>query len=186
MKIAIDLDDVVLDFVGGLRTVLKNEYAVELTDEQIFQWNLHPILDPIVGRNWWSWLKDRDWLWSTFPAIDGAIGGIDKLRRQGHYLVCVTSKPEWAEHNVWKWLGKWRPSFQQVIITKEGETKAHATDADVLVDDKLENVVEFAKTGRFAILFDSPHNRKESLPPGVVRAVDWMQVLELIESWQSV
>ena len=45
-KIAVDLDDVVLDFVGGLRAALKQEYNVELDEDSITDFNLAPFLDP--------------------------------------------------------------------------------------------------------------------------------------------
>jgi len=185
MKIAVDLDDVVLDFVGGLRAVLKKEYAVELSDDDLYQFDLHPILDPHLGISWWTWLRQRDWLWGTFPAVDGAIGALETLRREGHYLVCVTSKPRWAEYSTWEWLGKWRPPFQQVIIVGKDDVKADFTDALYLVDDKPLNCIEWARKGRQAILFDRPHNRRPGTvsnyaPGAIVRANGWAEVLVML------
>ena len=176
-RVAVDLDDVVLDFVGGLCEAVHTEYGVMVPQEAITDFNLKPFLDPIIGRSWWSWMRDRDWLWSHFPAVPGAIGTLDRLRREGFYLELVTSKPEWAEHNVLRWLGKWRPPFNQVTIVGPKDRKVDFTDAFVLVDDKLDNLVEFSAEGRFGILFTRPHNTKyELLPPRVVRADDWLGV----------
>lgn len=182
MKIAVDLDDVVLDFVGGLKSAIKKEYNYDLTDDQITEFNLGPVLNPIVGENWWTWLREHDWIWPNFTAVDGAMGALRTLRREGHYLVCVTSKPKWAEASVWKWLGKWRPPFQQVIITSKEDVKADFTDADILIDDKIDNVVQWAKTGRRAILFTRPHNLSYAVPEGanMIRAAGWSDVLNII------
>ena len=185
--IAVDLDDVVLDFVGGLRQAVKKEYGVEIPEEAITDFNLKPFLDPIIGRNWWSWMRDRSWLWSQFPAVDGAVGSLDRLRRDGHYLELVTSKPEWAEHNVYRWLGKWRPPFQRVTIVGPDDNKADFTEATVLIDDKAKNVVSFHNSGRDALLFTRPHNQSlDDLCPGcvwpekIVRVNNWQEVLEEI------
>lgn len=180
MHIAVDLDDVVLDFVGGLRAALKVEYGVDLDEEATTDWDLHPLLDPIIGRSWWSWMKERSWIWAHFPAIDGAIGTVDRLRRDGHYLELVTSKPAWAEHNVYRWLGKWRPPFQRVTIVSQEDVKADFTEADILVDDKFENVRDFANSGRLALLFDRPHNRGVIPPAGVERVHGWREVYEAV------
>lgn len=174
MHIAVDLDDVVLDFVGGLRAALKKEYGVVIEADDIRDFNLRPYLDPIIGRSWWSWMKDRAWIWSHFEAIDGAIGTIDRLRRDGHYLELVTSKPEWAEHNVYRWLGKWRPAFQRVTITGPTDSKVDFTNADILIDDKVENVKAFIEAGRDALLFSRPHNRKDKIA-GAVRVDNWQE-----------
>ena len=118
MHIAVDLDDVVLDFVGGVRNAVKTEFGVELQDSDFTQFNLSPLLNPIIGRSWWSWMEDRAWIWAGFPAVDGAIGSLERLRRDGHYLECITSKPKWAEYNTWRWLGRWRPPFQRVDFSR--------------------------------------------------------------------
>ncbi len=184
--VAIDLDDVVLDFYGGLRAVLKKEYGVELRPDQMAAWDLHGVIDPIVGRSWWQWLRERDWLWSHLPAVDGAIGGIERLRAAGLYVELVTSKPEWAEYAVWRWLGKWRPRFHRVTIVPTSERKVDHTDAELLVDDRPENCLEFVDDGRVAILFDRPHNQDFALVPGMGRARTWEQVVELVRMESAV
>lgn len=181
--VAVDADDVIVDFIGGLLAVVKKEYGVEIPREAITQWDLHPILDPVIGHSFWKLLKDREWLWAGFPAIDGAIGNLGKLREQGHYLELVTAKPEWAEYNMYKWLGKWRPPFHRVTIVKvkDGDTpadrKVDFTDAEIIIDDKPSNCQDFLDAGRKAILFTSHHNRGYL---GFQRANDWADVVKMI------
>jgi 5'(3')-deoxyribonucleotidase len=176
MHVAIDLDDVILDFCGGVRQAVKTEFGVELKPADFDRWHLSEILDPIIGRSWWSWMREREWLWANFPAIDGAIGGLEVLRRKGHYLEIVTSKPHWAEHNTWKWLGKWRPPVQRVTIVGPDDRKRDFTDAHLLIDDKPQNLSEFVPG--MVILFDRPHNRTEDR---FARASAWRDVVRMVE-----
>lgn len=185
MRIAVDMDDVVVDFIGGLLAAVKVEYDVEIPVSSITEWDLKPVLDPIIGRSWWAWLRDREWLWANFDAVDGAIGSIDRLRRDGHWVEMVTSKPDWAEHNVFKWLGKWRPAFQRVTLCKVEDKKTDFTDADVLIDDKPSHCADFVASGRKAILFTAAHNRASKTPKGVVRAGSWLTVLDIIKEMES-
>jgi 5'(3')-deoxyribonucleotidase len=189
--IAVDMDDVVVDFVGGLITAVKTEYDVDITHEQLAAtgWDLHPLLDPIIGYSWWTWLREREWLWANFPVINGAIGGLNKLRRQGHYLELVTSKPTWAEHNVWKWLGKWRPPFNAVTIVGADDRKVDFTNAEILIDDKPSNLQEFLDQSRHAVLFARPHNGtavlSEVFRPGrCFRANNWREVIQRVNTIQ--
>lgn len=188
MHIAVDMDDVMLDFVGGVLAAVKKEYGVAIPTESITAWNIGPVLNPIIGRSWWDWLKDRAWLWAHFPAIDGAIGGVDRLRRDGHYMELITSKPDWAEHNVYRWLGKWRPAFQRVTIVGPKDNKADFTDASLLIDDKPANCEDFILADRRAILFTAPHNLsfdqasvKSIDGLAMPRANDWSVVVELVK-----
>ena len=183
--IAVDLDGVVLDFVGGLREAVYREYGVEVAEGDVTEWDLSPVLDPVLGRPWWTWLRERSWLWARFPPIPGAIGGLRQLHDEGHLLECVTSKPEWAERSVWCWLAEHAPAFDRVTIVREGERKSEATQAQLLIDDKLENCEEFAATGRAALLFDHPYNQSRSLPTGVTRVQDWHAVLREVRAFAA-
>lgn len=179
--IAFDLDDVILDFVGGLRAAIQKEYGVSIPDSAITDFNLRPFLDPIIGENWWNWLRRRDWLWSNFPAVDGAIGTLERLRMEEYYIEIVTSKPEWADYAVWQWLGKWRPPVQRVTIVRKNDIKGEHSDALVLVDDKEENVVQWVQTewprDRKALLFDRPHNRNVKVDgDAIIRVNGWQEV----------
>lgn len=192
IHIAIDMDDVLVDFVGGLRTAMKTEYNIDIPEENVTNWNLHPILDPVIGYSWWRWMKEREWIWATFPPVPGAIGSIERLRADGHYVELVTNKPRWAEHNVWKWLGKWRPAFNAVtIVDGQSQRKIDLTMADILVDDKPENCQQFLDAGRNAILFARPHNQdgmlkygKENKSKGYI-ARDWNTVYDKITEWST-
>ena len=187
--IAFDLDDVILDFTDGVRESVRREFGVEVPEFD--DWNLAPILNPIVGENWWKWLRRRDWLWAGFPAIKGAVGVLEMLHREGYYLEIVTSKPEWARYAVWKWLGKWRLPVDRVSIVSTGESKVNHTTSPVLVDDKPENVQDYLKAGRSAILFRRSYNRGHSYwfknDVNVKFAIvdDWQGVYKTVKEWTS-
>jgi 5'(3')-deoxyribonucleotidase len=183
MHIAVDMDDVVIDFVGGLITAMKTEHNVTIAPEQITQWDLHPLLDPIIGYSWWTWLQKREWIWATFPPVPGSIGTIERLRSDGHYLELVTNKPQWAEHNVWKWLGKWRPAFNRVTIVDGASSirKVDVTEASILIDDKPQNCQEFLDQERKAILFRRPHNLTHpTLMTDMEEATNWFDVYKIV------
>lgn len=183
MHIAVDQDDVVLDLMGGVRKVIKTEYGIDLP---VFdKWEINEYLRPVLGKGWMSWMRDKAWLWATFDAVEGAIGSLDVLRRRGHYLELVTSKPDWAEAHVYQWLGKWRAPFKRVTIVGPEDKKCDFTAADVLIDDKPQNIEDFVATGRRAILFNAPHNKSHKGVPGARRAEGWQEVLDIIEEFDN-
>lgn len=174
--IAVDLDDVVLDFVGGVTEAVRKEYGVDVSAD-VNKWDLKEILNPVIGRSWWDWLRDREWLWATFPAIEGSIGTIDLLRREGYYMELLTSKPEWAEHNVWKWLGLWRPAFNQVTIVGPKERKVDMSNAQYLIDDKPRNLTEWVgAVGREGLLFTRNHNADMPRTEWITRVDSWSDI----------
>lgn len=190
LHIAVDLDGVCLDFMPSVLKCLKTEFGVDIRPEDIDEWDPHALKQLEVfgpDRTWWDWLRDRDWLWSTFPAIEGAIGGISMMRQSGHFVECVTSKPDWARWITWDWLGKWRPDFDRVTIVPTMGEKRRYTPAQILVDDALMNVLPWVQDtrypGRVAILYRQPWNR--SFEPGdnssVLPAEGWNEVLRHVD-----
>ncbi|HYE80360.1 MAG TPA: hypothetical protein VEI97_20475 [bacterium] len=181
MHIAVDMDDVVVEFTGFLVECINREYGSQLTLAEINDWHFDPWFNPILGRDWWDWLKTRDWLWAKCPAVPGAIGGLQTLRDGGHRVELLTSKPEWAEWVVWAWAGKWRPPVHRITICGHGSQQKHElTDALLLVDDGWHNLEPWAATGRSAIKFARPWNEGRRARR-IWEARDWAQVLHLVK-----
>ena len=185
LHVAVDMDDVCVDFTAHIVKCVNREYGANLSVEQFTDWNFGPWLDPVLGRSWWEWLKGRDWLWTKAPAIPGAIGGLHQLREMGCYVELLTSKPEWAEWVVWAWLGKWRPNVHRVTIASSRSSHAghlpkhEASDASVLVDDGWHNVEPWCRTGRTALIFDQPWNADRQTRRAF-RVRNWAEVVDRI------
>lgn len=189
LHIAIDLDDVVLDFMPSVMASFAREYGEQPVydgcpwGQQAVEFGKHPLFLASGYKSWWDWLRDREWLWANFPVINGAIGGIKRLRHAGHYVECVTAKPTWAEHNVWKWLGKWRPAFNRVTVVTNGQKKVDFTNAYVMVDDKLETCVDFVRSGRVAVWFNRANAPSQAYNDSIKIARNWEEVLKAIEEF---
>lgn len=185
MKIAVDMDDVCVDFTAYTLECIEREYGVRFEMDDITDWDDNPIKNSTMfkgGGNWWDWLTSRDWLWAKCPAVVGAIGGLQTLRDMGHRVELLTSKPEWAEWVVWAWAGKWRPPVYGIQIAGSGQAKHDLTDAPLLVDDALHNVGPWTATGRSAILYTRPWNlNKGPLNPRTFRADNWASVIRLVK-----
>lgn len=176
---------------------MYREFGVRAERESFTKWDSPLLVDyehvfkDAGYKSAWQWLRERDWLWATFVAVPGAIGAIQQLRSQGHYLECLTAKPEWAEWCVWRWLGRWRPAFNRVTIVTNKTHKANASDADLLIDDKDENVKGWvmSRRERIGIVFDQPWNRAPAVEGNVrtYRAHDWSDVHQLVEhiNWRK-
>lgn len=180
MRFAIDMDDTLVALSDQLIKCLNMEYGCHKTKADFNPWGWHSLDDLFEDdTTWWDWLQRRTWLWAKADAIPGAIGGIEKLRGRGHKIELLTSKPEWAEWVVWAWLGKWRPAVHSVIIVGDHQCKADVSDADVLVDDGMHNIMPWVETGRRAIIFDQPWNHDHLGAKNAIRAYTWADVLDL-------
>lgn len=188
MKIAVDMDDVVVDFYSRVVKCYNTEFGEKLQLSDITGWDDNPVkLSPFFGEgkvypSWWAWWEDRAWLWGTCDVMDGAIGGLTTLHNAGHYIELLTSKPHWARRFTTEWLAKWHPYFDSLTIVDETskQPKWEVTDATLLIDDRPSNIEAWIAQGRQAILFDRPWNQDAGLPADVPRAHDWYDVVRLV------
>lgn len=191
-RIAVDCDDVLVDFFPRVLAAHNKEFGTDLRPDDITTWDENPLkMSPHFGpgcmyATWWDWLRDRHWLWSTCDAVPGAVGGLSKLAAAGHHIELLTAKPAWAKREMTSWLAKWHPTFDQLTFVDLDGSKPEASQAMVLIDDRPQNVEEWCAAGRVAILFDRPWNREVSLAwhplfGNATRAADWSEVLELME-----
>jgi len=190
--VAVDLDDVTVDFWGGIGAAFELEYDVAIPpmhpwSPDAVAFGKHLLFKESGFKDWWGWLREREWLWARFPPIAGAIGGIARLREAGWYVEAVTSKPKWAEHNVWKWLGHYRPPFNAVTIIDNKQSKVDFTDATVIVDDKLATCQSFNEHGRDAVLFDrhGGYDGQDVFSPFLRQAHNWEAVIAHLEGFRG-
>jgi len=187
--IAVDVDDVLLDFGGRVIQTVNKEYDAKLTSADITSWNLNELLDPILGEDWWAWWEERDWLWAKADAIDGAMGALRVLHQKGYRIELVTAKPDWARKGLNLWLSRWNPWYDALIIgpARPAMNKTWVTNADLLIDDKPDNCKDFTDDGRMAILFTRPHNLGFTASSiGARRAGNWRHALMLIDEMMPV
>jgi FMN phosphatase YigB (HAD superfamily) len=193
LHVAVDMDDVLVDFSGGIRAAIEREFGITIPlgdpwDPAFSAFGeVHGV--PFGKGGAWGWLQENRHLWSNFPAIPGAVGGLRQLRQAGHKVELLTSKPDWAIPQVYSWLGKWRLQVPKVTIVGKDEVKAEHTDADILVDDKPSHVLDFAKSGRAAVWFNrfglswtAGFSTEDYFNPDypIATAVDWPAVVRIV------
>lgn len=163
----------------------------------IKSWDFGQYLNKHIGEDWWSWLEKHAYLWGhKAKPVPGAIGGIEQLRRAGHRVELLTSKPPWGERYVWTWLDRYAPTVSGVTFVPLGGYKPELTDALVLVDDRDKNVLEWVESreGRVSLLFTRAHNaglqtsaawKAEHFANRVFRVDNWRGVLAMIEKMEA-
>jgi 5'(3')-deoxyribonucleotidase len=187
MIIALDLDGVCYEWQRTYRYMLKLYFGVVLPAIEKF-WTYWDAPDQYTTQ------EQRDWMWT-----EGVKRGLfryghmvkdcrvacERLHAVGHQLMIVTSRPESAAQDTHDWVDfyfKGIPLADRVLLHNE-ESKATVA-ADVLIDDKVENILEWANTGRFAILFQQPWN--EERYDWLLREAKYPEKIVMVKGWDAV
>lgn len=164
MKLLLDVDGVVADFIGSLLETINSK----LQPSDIKEWGFLEIL-PSDERAKAEAVLKKPSFWRNLPLLDGAKEGVQELRDRGFEITWLTSPwescPGWDRART-EWVHHHFDERDPVIVRKDKEK----VDGDVFIDDKPDNIEKWQKAhpNKKAFIFDAPYNQKCMAP-----RMDW-------------
>lgn len=159
-RVLVDLDGVVYDFHSCLKYLVEAHFGVRLppVDELFDRWDGHKrYLDTEMEHWLWTEGVEKYGLFRHGHVLRGAIDGLN-LISQDYDIIIGTHRPPNARQDTLEWIAFNRIPCKEVVLLWNEEPKSWI-DADVIIDDKPENVVDFIISGRYGILWSRPWNR---------------------------
>ena len=192
MKLGLDCDDVLADFVEGLPAVYNQRYGTSYSVRDFSPDFVH--LQQVLGEQGYKNLEemflDELYVLEISP-VPGAVEGVAALQNSGVELYVITNRVVAKNMDVnrkltEKWLGKhFAGAFMEVIYAKATGRKkgeiCRERDITLLVDDSFPNVLSVNEVGIPALLYDRHWNKE--VPEGalVKRVKDWGEVVREVE-----
>lgn len=175
MRIAVDLDGVCYEFDRTARYMLR-----EYKNEELGPSTSWDSMEDAIGPELWRWLFSEGIELGLFRyghVTRGAIVGLRALADAGHTLLVVSHRPALAVPDTLAWLAYQQLPWSEIHILSNGEAKS-SVPADVLIDDRPENIRDWERAGREGILVDRSHNQDYVVP---CRAKDWREVVMCVQ-----
>lgn len=179
LKIAVDADGVLYEWSKTARYMLRSYRDYDVAGpmgKESTSWDYIP--KNVAPQDWdWLWTEGVELgLFRYGHLVTGAIEGVNQLSRVGE-VVLVTHRPKQAVKDTLDWLSYINLPFSGIHILTNQEPKS-MVDADILIDDKPDNIFEWVMHARYAILFDREWNQQAQVG---MRAKGWNEVVEYVE-----
>lgn len=178
MRVGLDCDGVIYDFVSALRArIAKARHQPQ-----------HQLADPTCWEYWDEWsLTEKEWRTHFAAGVkDGDLfnrrsrpldhGAINVIYNT-HSVHIVTDRPKGAHGPTRDWLHKNRIRYDTLTFTSDKTT----VPTDVFLDDKPENVEALLAVGVDAVLLDRPWNRGPNAN-GLHRVYNWREFIKFIKA----
>ena len=186
MKILLDIDGVVADFVGHLCNTLST-YGLHYAPAAFTDWDIAETLSKTAFEHFKFAINSKYWC-EAMPGYELHDGFLSILCHD-HQVVALTAATESSEY----WFNerlRWNKSrgIKKTIFCPSTEKADHC--GDVLIEDNLLTATQWAAKwvapsdifgSRKALLINRPWNRGPT-PFGVYRVSSYNEALELINS----
>lgn len=173
--IAVDMDGVIADLHTEWLRRYNEEHDDSVKPGDITKWDMGVFLKP--GVNYYKYLQDET-LYASVRPIDGALEGIQELRRKDFRVIFASACVPGTEPQKIRWLRRHKfllkeDSNANDFISLRDKSLVRAS---VLVDDRPENIESFPGPG---ILYRAPYNTTYVTDH---IAQDWQEVVQLVKT----
>ena len=191
--VAIDCDGVLADWMGYVIPVVNILFNKNIKQSDLTGWDLYDIIDdPKAKTTLYDYLNQTKMILDVNP-YEEALRGMAALKEFAEIYV-VTSPmmnyPNWILHR-----NKWLKTHFGIDKNHVIHTSAkHLVQADVFIDDKPENVVNWSRYGNNvysqAVLWKHDHIKFEPKlnedfwqnDMEIIHTNDWNKVLEVVKT----
>jgi hypothetical protein len=165
MKIAFDIDGVVLKSIEIILDHINGATGRNLCPDDLFCWDLEPLgLDLGTLRDAVNYMYSR----KVIEPYEGALKTLSSIYRStGEPLLFITGRhaPETAQRQLEAL--PWNPTVPEMIVTGGNRDKRHylsREEVDFIVEDDVEYVKDYLDAGIGVGLMTQPWNRLSKLP----------------------
>lgn len=164
MRILLDMDEVLCDFVGGACRAWGLTVEEVRQHWQVGQWDIVQPLNRILGigtedfwqridqtHNFWLYLEPLPWMGQVLELVRTVTDDWAIVTSPSRNPLCCAGKMQWLQRH----LGS---TFRRFVFT--GHKEYLVGPNTVLVDDREATVRKFIEAGSDGIVFPAHHNSK--------------------------
>lgn len=190
MNLGFDLDEVVVDLVTEFNTHVGVNYGIEWTIEDFIEFDIaqchfhhEPEVNGKIQKELLKLANDAEFQFQA-QAFPDARRAIQQLKRSGHKIIFITSRPKQNQPLTFRWLRQNDIPFDTLEVIGHEEEKGfygRRHHLDMFVDDclpHLESMVKYKKRWRKGLLLlDKPWNSDYIDTNRYKRVKNWKEIL---------
>ena len=193
MIIGIDVDGVLADSEPLYRQTINRLFDLHLKQEDITSYKYEEcakLTDDQMRLFWKTFYQEGGWL--KIKPLKAAKKFLDKLKREKHRIVIVTSRPrKHIKKETYQWLKKHKMPYSEIIFLENHKSKhqaalLHGHKFDYFIEDYYEYALDLAQRGVKVLLMDYPWNRRGKPHPNIKRIKSLKEAKAIISKERTI
>jgi len=178
MNLGFDIDGVISDFVTTFIKLVHEKYGVTLTEEEIYCHDLNLVLG-ITKKECNDLITET--LKQDLPLNKGAKETIEKLSSEGHKIYLLTARFDALAKVTKDWLKRKGIPYTELLQLTEGEKYLANVNLDIVVEDCLQDALEWSQKVKTILMYDHPWNKTLNVNNLIKRVYSWDEIYEEIQ-----
>lgn len=181
MKIGIDIDGVISNFVKNFRVIVRDAYNIDLQEQDIYVHDLYLVLgiSKIEAFNLIYKCLTQD-----LELIEGAREGLTKLYND-HEIFILTARPKELNGLTEKWLKKKNLPYHRLIHLNEGNKHMVDVRLDIIIEDNLTDAINWIGKSKVILVYDHFWNKSLNVEKLFKRVHNWTEIIDIIRATQK-
>ena len=177
MKIGIDIDGVIADFVSSFLPLINKYCECKIEDIINYDFGKNINIKDSENEKLWREVEKKN-IYKELALIKGSKSALKKLVGKNE-VVIISSRKQKAEIETLKWLKRHGMPFKKLELASNIKEKvAKMSTCDIVIEDSLEIARMVGSKGVPVLLFDYPWNK---IGKNIKRIKDWGQALQQIK-----
>jgi len=183
MNLGFDIDGVIADFTQALLETIKKNYGFALKKTDIYCFDLSVVLG--IPKEEVKQLI-IEVLQKDLPLNAGAKETLERLSLEGHNIYLLTSRYDVLRDITQSWLKERRIPYTQLHLLNGGEKYlAKVEPLDLIVEDSLEEALEWTKKIKNVLIYDQPWNQTLNVKNLTKRVYNWDEIYREIQQLKA-
>ena len=185
MKIGIDIDDVVVEFVKGYLKMYEKTYGQKFVFEDLKSYNFGYLLDFSKEEEYESvnkFFETKDF--ENLDLIEGAKEAIYEISKENE-IFFITSRPSFTNSKTKVFLKKYFSEISFELIHSGGfhlqgkhkEEICLDREIKIMIEDHYDFALKCAEKGIRVFLLDKPWNQSQEEHENIMRVKNWNEIL---------
>jgi hypothetical protein len=177
MDLGFDIDGVISNFVRTFIRLVERKYDVILKEADIYYHDLNLVLGISKKENQ---QLIRETLKEDLALNRGAKETLEKLCSEGHDIFILTARPHDLVEVTKAWLKKKGIPYTELVQLNAGEKYCAKVNLDLIVEDSLEDALEWSQKVKNILVYDHPWNQSKNVKKLIKRVYSWDDIYKEI------
>ncbi len=178
MKLGFDIDGVISDFTRRFTEIVRERYGVSLTDADMYCSDANLVLG--VSREEAVEIA-AELVKSDLPLNPLASETLRKLASEGHSIYLLTARSDTLAKYTTAWLEKNSIPYDAIFHLVGGKKYLANVNVDLVVEDNLEDALEYSKTVKRVLILDQPWNKTKNVKALIKRVYSWSEIYDEVQ-----